>query len=146
MEIRELQQKCWQTAEDKGFHDDRPKRSQYDTRDAFNKALANWQGNKLLLMIFDVVDRIRQDATWQRLRERARSEGSQSIYVEHHRRVIAAIAQREAPAAERAMREHLETVRDGLLKVMGSPPIEINQGEPAQPMHATRDAELRHGT
>lgn len=113
---------------------------------ALHRAIAEAAGNKLLLMIFDVVDRIRQDATWQRLRERARSEGSQSIYVEHHRRVIAAIAQREAPAAERAMREHLETVRDGLLKVMGSPPIEINQGEPAQAMHATRDAELRHGT
>jgi NTP pyrophosphatase (non-canonical NTP hydrolase) len=56
MDIRELQQKCWQTAEDKGFHDDRPKRSQYDTRDAYNKALANWQGNKLLLMVSEVVE------------------------------------------------------------------------------------------
>lgn len=54
--IRELQQRCWQTAEDKGFHDDRPKRSQYDTREQFLKALANWQGNKLLLMVSEIVE------------------------------------------------------------------------------------------
>lgn len=56
MDIRELQQQCWQTAEDKGFHEDRPKRSQYDTSDAFKKALTNWQGNKLLLMVSEITE------------------------------------------------------------------------------------------
>ena len=56
MEISELQRKCWQAAEDKGFHEDRPKRGQYDTMEAFKKALANWQGNKLLLVVSEIVE------------------------------------------------------------------------------------------
>ena len=56
MDINELQQKCWKTAEDKGFHEDRPKRSQYDTREQFKKALANWQGNKLLLVVSEITE------------------------------------------------------------------------------------------
>ncbi|QRM31679.1 FadR/GntR family transcriptional regulator [Microvirga sp. VF16] len=88
---------------------------------ALHRAIAEVAGNALLLAIFDMVDRIRQDTTWRILRERARSGARQQIYVDQHRRVIAAIAQREAHAAERAMREHLAFVRDGLLKVMTSP-------------------------
>ena len=56
MDIRELQEKCWKTAEIKGFHDDRPLRRQYDTREQFQKALANWQGNKLLLVVSEIVE------------------------------------------------------------------------------------------
>jgi DNA-binding FadR family transcriptional regulator len=88
---------------------------------ALHRAVAEVAGNALLLAIFDMVDRIRQDTTWRILRERARSGARQQIYVDQHRRIIAAIGQREAHAAERAMREHLEFVRDGLLKVMTSP-------------------------
>lgn len=56
MNIRELQEKCWKTAEIKGFHDDRPLRRQYDTREQFLKALTNWQGNKLLLMVSEITE------------------------------------------------------------------------------------------
>lgn len=87
---------------------------------ALHRAIAEVAGSALLLAIFDMIDRIRQDTSWRILRERARSGARQQIYVDQHRRVIAAIAQREAHAAERAMREHLEFVRDGLLKVMTS--------------------------
>jgi DNA-binding FadR family transcriptional regulator len=90
-----------------------------------------------------MVDRIRQDGAWQQLRERARSAGRQAVYVEQHRRVIAAIAQREAHAAEQAMREHLEAVRDGLIAIMTDPTGKSHQ-DPN--MLGPPQAELRHGT
>ena len=81
------------------------------------------------------------------LRERARSGERQQIYVEQHRRVIAAIAQREAHAAEQTMREHLELVRDGLLKVMTSPlPDRIDENVPPEPVTTSNKDRIRHGT
>lgn len=46
--LRELQQTCGDTAASKGFHDDR--------RDLAGPSLANWQGNKLLLIVSEVVE------------------------------------------------------------------------------------------
>jgi DNA-binding FadR family transcriptional regulator len=114
---------------------------------ALHRAIAEAAGNSLLLAIFDMVDRIRQDTAWRLLRERARSRDRQQTYVEQHRRVIAAIAQREAHAAEQAMREHLELVRDGLLKVMTSPlPDRIDGEIPTPTLPTNTKKELRHGT
>ncbi|MBL0402564.1 FadR family transcriptional regulator [Microvirga aerilata] len=114
---------------------------------ALHRTIAEAAGNSLLLAIFDLVDRIRQDTTWRLLRERARSGNRQQLYVEQHRRVIAAIAQREAHAAEQAMREHLELVRDSLLKVMTSPlPARIDGEIPAKMMSANTKNERHHGT
>jgi DNA-binding FadR family transcriptional regulator len=114
---------------------------------ALHRTIAEAAGNSLLLAVFDMIDRIRQDTTWRLLRERARSGERQQIYVEQHRRVIAAIAQREAHAAEQAMREHLELVRDGLLKVMTSPlPERIDGSVPPEPVTTSNKDRIRHGT
>ena len=111
---------------------------------ALHRAIAEAAGNRLLLAIFDMVDRIRQDTNWQILRERARSKDRLTSYVEQHRRVIAAISQREAHAAERAMREHLEHVRDSLLTVV-TRPARSEEGA-AQPVTNESKNERRHGT
>jgi len=114
---------------------------------ALHRTIAEAAGNSLLLAVFDMIDRIRQDTTWRLLRERARSGERQQIYVEQHRRVIAAIAQREAHAAEQTMREHLELVRDGLLKVMTSPlPDRIDGSVPPEPVTTINKDRIRHGT
>jgi DNA-binding FadR family transcriptional regulator len=109
---------------------------------ALHRAIAEVAGNSLLLAIFDMMDSIRQDGTWRLLRERARSHNRQQLYVDQHRRVIAAIAQREAHAAEQAMREHLELVRDGLLKVMTSPLPDRIDGEV---LGASLSAQIKDG-
>lgn len=111
---------------------------------ALHRAIAEAAGNSLLLAIFDMIDRIRQDTNWQVLRERARSKDRLSAYVEQHRHVIAAISQREAHAAERAMREHLEAVRESLLQVMTSP-VPGKGGRAHETINDTK-SELRHGT
>lgn len=114
---------------------------------ALHRAIAEVAGNSILLAIFDLVNQVRQDNAWQLLRERARSSGRQQLYVDQHRRVIAAIAGREAHAAERAMREHLELVRDGLLKVMTSPLPDRLDGEiPGASISARMKDGFLHGT
>jgi hypothetical protein len=58
--LRELQQTCGDTAASKGFHDDRPKPMRIGATVAGlkerNAQLANWQGNKLLLIVSEVVE------------------------------------------------------------------------------------------
>lgn len=88
---------------------------------AFHRAIAEAAGNSLLFVFFDIMNRIRQDPTWRRLREQARSKPGQRHYVNQHGRVVAAIAARDGGAAEQAMREHLETVRASLLRIMTRP-------------------------
>jgi DNA-binding FadR family transcriptional regulator len=71
---------------------------------ALHRAIAESAGNSLLLAIFNMIDRMRQDAAWRILREQACLSGLQQLYVDQHRRVIAAIGQRDAHAAQQAMR------------------------------------------
>jgi hypothetical protein len=59
---------------------------------------------------------------------------------------VTAIAQREAHAAEHAMREHLKLVRDGLLKVMTRPlPDQIDGQVPGPPVSDKNKDKFRHG-
>ena len=56
--ITALQLVCGSTAASKGFHDDRPKPQDFLGLDwaKYPAALANWQGNKLLLIVSEVVE------------------------------------------------------------------------------------------
>ncbi|WP_112661566.1 FadR/GntR family transcriptional regulator [Microvirga flavescens] len=94
---------------------------------AFHRAIAEAAGNSLLFAFLDTINQIRQDSTWRRLREQARSPQGEQTYVHYHHRIVTAIAARDGDAAEKAMREHLETVRASLIKSMARPP---------QPEHA----------
>lgn len=54
--ISELQELCGSTAASKGFHDDRPKAEDYWKSADHQKELNNWQGNKLLLIVSEVIE------------------------------------------------------------------------------------------
>ena len=60
MNIRDLQERCGLAAEAKGFHDDRPKPMRAGSTLAGiaerNQQLANWQGNKLMLIVSEVAE------------------------------------------------------------------------------------------
>ena len=56
MNIRELQQRCGEAARDKGFHDDRPVPFQDIQGDITYPGLADWQGNKLMLIVSEVAE------------------------------------------------------------------------------------------
>ena len=60
MSIRDLQEQCGKAAEAKGFHDDRPLPASFTDYQVkvgrYDKALTNWQGNKLMLIVSEVVE------------------------------------------------------------------------------------------
>ena len=68
---------------------------------AFHRAIAEAAGNSLLFAFVDVVDRIRQDPTWRRLREQARAPASQRGYVSN---IIASLQPSRLATQERPNR------------------------------------------
>ena len=81
---------------------------------AFHRGIANAAGNRLLLDIFELVDTIRIDPTWQALRQRARTTDLRSGYNRDHDLIVDAIAQRNSVGAAAAMRSHLRTLQQAL--------------------------------
>ncbi|MEJ1159017.1 FadR/GntR family transcriptional regulator [Prosthecomicrobium sp. N25] len=86
---------------------------------ALHHRIAEAAGNRLFVGLFELIDKVRQDATFQSLRERARAGAGQALLHVQHDRIIDRIAARDAAGAEAAMREHLETVARRLAAAMG---------------------------
>ena len=83
---------------------------------AFHRRIAECAGNTLYLAVFELVDRVRQNAAWLRLRERARSEGQLSLYSAQHQAIIDAIEARDPHRAGEAMRQHLLALQENLIR------------------------------
>ncbi|PKU21808.1 FadR/GntR family transcriptional regulator [Telmatospirillum siberiense] len=81
---------------------------------AFHRKIAQAAGNSLFLALFDAVDHVREHQPWRVLRQRARSQARHAVYIEHHERIVQAIAARDAMAAGAAMREHLRALQEAL--------------------------------
>lgn len=82
---------------------------------ALHRAVAQAARNKLLLAIFDAFNGMRRQAAWGKLRGAVLTAERLSLYRAHHREYVAAIADRDGPRAEQAMRRHLLMVRDNML-------------------------------
>lgn len=85
---------------------------------AFHRRIAECAGNGLLLSLFDVVQTIRREPDWRRLRARARSDESRDISFREHEAIVEAIAARDASGAERAMRRHLNGINVNLQSII----------------------------
>jgi GntR family transcriptional regulator, transcriptional repressor for pyruvate dehydrogenase complex len=81
---------------------------------SLHRTVAEIAGNHLYLAIFDLVDRVRQEAAWVELRERARSSRTQRLYHAQHSAIVDAIATGDAVAANAAMRAHLLVLQENL--------------------------------
>jgi DNA-binding FadR family transcriptional regulator len=85
---------------------------------ALHRHIAQCAGNAFFLAIFDVINRVRQDAAWQTVRERARNTaGTTSLIHDQHVAIADAIAQRDPAKAEEAMRQHLLTLQESLIRI-----------------------------
>lgn len=84
---------------------------------AFHREIARAAGNRFFLMIFDSMDRARHDDTWRTLRERARSRANLAKTTRQHRELLAAIAAHDPVGAGQAMRAHLMTLHDSILRL-----------------------------
>ncbi len=84
---------------------------------ALHRLIAASAGNPILLTVFDIVDKVRQDEVWRQLRERARSQRLTSLYARQHLAIVDAIDARHAPGAAEAMRAHIRALQESLLAV-----------------------------
>lgn len=84
---------------------------------ALHRRIAQSAGNGLLLALFDLMNRVRQDASWQKIREQARRRGrTQPVTYDQHLAIIDAIAARDPIGAAEAMRSHLLTLQESLIR------------------------------
>ena len=85
---------------------------------ALHRLIAQSAGNQFFLNIFDVINRVRQDDLWRSIRELAR-ELSHTHRVSHdqHKAIVDAIAARDPMRAGEAMRRHLLTLQESLVRV-----------------------------
>ncbi len=81
----------------------------------FHHAMAAAARNSFLLAIFDVVNNVRSDELWGRLKEATLNDVRRDAYSEQHRAIVALIRDRDAAGAEAAMRRHLDSVERDLL-------------------------------
>ncbi len=84
---------------------------------SLHRTVAEIAGNRLYLAIFDLVDRVRQEAAWVELRERARSTAINKLYSKQHDAVVDAIAAGDGAAAALAMRAHLLSLQKNLSRL-----------------------------
>ncbi|MDP5349329.1 MAG: FCD domain-containing protein, partial [Paracoccaceae bacterium] len=84
---------------------------------ALHREIARAAGNRFFLMIFDSMDRARHDDAWRALRERARSRSVLAQYARQHRELVDAIADHDPVRAGAAMRTHIMSLNDGILRL-----------------------------
>jgi DNA-binding FadR family transcriptional regulator len=84
---------------------------------ALHRKIAQCAGNNLMLALFDMMNRVRQDLAWQKIREQARvAARSRPITHDQHLAIVDAIAARDPLGAGEAMRRHLLTIQENLVR------------------------------
>lgn len=83
---------------------------------SLHRTIAEAAGNTLLLTLFNAVSAAREGRVWGRLKEATLTDAHRDRYNQQHREIVAGIRDRNANAAEKLMRLHLERVRIDLLK------------------------------
>ena len=84
---------------------------------SLHRLIAQSAGNQLFLSLFDVINRVRQDPVWQSVRERARKQHKTLRESrDQHTDIIEAIASRDPARAGEAMRTHLLTLQERLIR------------------------------
>jgi DNA-binding FadR family transcriptional regulator len=100
---------------------------------ALHRLIAQSAGNQFFLTIFDVINHVRQDESWQTIRELARSSNRtrERTYAQHQA-IVDAIAARDPVAAAEAMRQHLLLLQESLIRLTSFDALtEDREKEPA---------------
>ena len=89
----------------------------YEKADAaFHRRIASAARNPLLVTIFEAVLYVASDRSWRHGRETAHCINNQARYAAAHRKIAAAISERNPALAEDAMRAHLASVQQRLME------------------------------
>jgi DNA-binding FadR family transcriptional regulator len=84
---------------------------------AFHRSIAESAGNRLLLDIFELVETIRKDESWEAYRAKARTPESSAVAGREHLQIAGAIAARSPKLASEMMREHIRSLHQRLTLV-----------------------------
>ncbi len=89
----------------------------YEKADAaFHRRIASAARNPLLVTIFEAVLYVASDRSWRHGRETAHCINNQARYAAAHRRIAAAVSERNPTLAEDAMRAHIASVQQRLME------------------------------
>jgi DNA-binding FadR family transcriptional regulator len=89
----------------------------YETADAaFHRRIASAARNPVLVTIFEAVLYVASDRSWRHGRETAHCINNQARYAAAHRKIAAAVSERNPALAEDAMRAHLASVQQRLIE------------------------------
>ena len=89
----------------------------YEKADAaFHRRISAAARNPLLIAIFDAMLETALEGTWRHGRETAHCINNQAAYAADHRKIVVAIAERNAALAEQTMRLHLNSVQKRLIE------------------------------
>lgn len=83
-----------------------------------HRTLAEAAHNTVLLALFDILNAVRRAVVWGRLRRELERPPADHHSFAEHRAVVAAVVERNVPAATAAMRRHLKSVELNLLTVL----------------------------
>ena len=78
-------------------------------------AIVSASKNSLLMDLYSTMNETRNQPEWLRLKHRSLTPERRRVYQEQHRRIVDALADRDANAARTELREHLLLVRSNLL-------------------------------
>lgn len=91
---------------------------------ALHRKIAESAGNGLLLALFDMMNHARQDPTWRAVRQQARTVArSRPVTRDQHLAIIDAIAARDPVGAGEAMRRHLLTLQENIVRATSHDPL-----------------------
>ncbi|MEV7648197.1 FCD domain-containing protein [Arthrobacter sp. NPDC089319] len=82
---------------------------------ALHRSFAIATHNGVITAIVDILHSSRHDPSWGGLKRRTFNAARCHSYRDEHRRIVKALQERDALAAEQAMRQHLESVRTTIL-------------------------------
>lgn len=85
--------------------------------DDLHRAIARAAKNNLLLELFEMVYAVRETTNWGRLKPALVTAFDLTRQWEQHRDFVAAIRNRDAPQAERLMRQHIESIQQELQNI-----------------------------
>jgi len=91
---------------------DIPKYERWDGQ--FHRLIAESSRNSLLMTFFNVLNAIREESFWGRLKEKRLKPDRIANYNNQHRDILNALQQRDAARAEEMMTTHLQTVQRDL--------------------------------
>ena len=85
---------------------------------AFHRCIAEASGNRLFIDLYDVIDKIRLDPSWQAYRSRARTPKGLDLSAKQHLEIADAIAMRDPTRGASIMREHIESIQAALAEAV----------------------------